>query len=126
MIKRRLTLLARHLENLSKLAEKGQKPAREFNLRGWYYSYCGTSACAVGEATFIPELSKLGLSLHLGAPMYKDLRGWQATEAFFGLNERQAEKLFSIDYYSETDAISPAVVAARIRKAVAAGDAWLA
>lgn len=80
---------------------------------------CGTSACAIGSACFYPEFKKLGLctkECNAGfEPRYKDYRGWDAVEKFFGITERQALYMFQYSSY-KNDNVGPKDVAKRIKK----------
>lgn len=121
MIKRRLLILADHLDRV-----KPEKTGRQFNLNIWFVARgpaCGTACCAVGEAAHIPELRRLGLGLTRGAfartPAFKDACSWTAVERFFRLNEADAMHLFSSSYYA--DSVTPKDVAARIRAFVEHG-----
>ena len=103
--KRRLLTLAALLKKL---------PPRRFTMRkwvGWDWSgdptlSCGTSACALGWATTIPSLRRLGLRLDLGegcvvlrrkrrdaVVAYFDGYKTIASE-LFGLTDVEADKLF--------------------------------
>lgn len=122
MIKRRLLILADRLE---KIAAKPPNN-REFNLRFWLQRGldCGSACCAVGEATFIPELRRLGLKAKTNprngiiSPHYGKDCGWAAVQKFFGLGASQARHLFDMYSYKLEESIKPEVVAARIRETV--------
>lgn len=107
---------------------------------------CGTVACACGWACTIPEFREAGLYLgrtamlsysseyvlkytttSLTVPVGKvTYQGIPAAARFFAISEDQAEDLFySSSYFAvnnedeDAAAISPAMVAARIRKLIA-------
>lgn len=115
---RRLLVLAEFLET--------KVPASAFDLSDWN---CGTSACAVGWATTIPEFRLLGLRLrtdkgqsHLYPILWESgtlapLIGWDAVCVIFDINEFQADGLFEIGSYEELP--TPRSVAANIRTFVA-------
>lgn len=121
MIKRRLLILADHLDRV-----KLEKTGRQFNLNVWYDAGrldCGTACCAVGEAAQIPELKRLGLGLTPGAwgktPTFKKVVSWSAVEKFFRISEEDAEHLFSATRYAA--GATSKDVAARIRMFVTQG-----
>lgn len=120
MIKKRLLTLADRLE---RIAVKPPK-TRRFSIHTWLaHDSCGTQCCAVGEASFIPEFRRLGLTAHRSrGPQFKNLEGWGATTKFFGLTALEADYLFSSYYYQrdpEGTFVGPAEVAERIRAFVA-------
>lgn len=102
---RRLLLLARKLDRV---------PKRRFNFRFWVGDdwggakdlSCGTSACALGWATTLPSLQRLGLSLIrksdtntygdvvLLRPGKRRLDANGAAKAVFGLDKNGFERLF--------------------------------
>lgn len=117
MIKKRLITLAKHLEKVASTLPGKRK--RRFNMYTWVHRQpCGTAACAMGEACFIPEFKKLGLTLtNHTLPTYKGQTGWEACYAFFDLPADDALRVFSpASYYP--DYIDPASVAQRIRSLV--------
>ena len=121
MFVRRLEKLANHLEAIA----SQPKPERAFDLAAWFgrdpYT-CGTRACAVGEACFIPEFKKAGLSLTEDTPFvvptYKDSDSWGAVCAFFGIKMLQAIRLFNMTSYPDEARNDSERVAYRIRNTV--------
>jgi hypothetical protein len=134
---RRLLILADHLESIPR-----DEAQTHFDMHHWFthmeamsrrpfvakkfFQSCGTSACALGIATLIPEFKALGLGLDRTIPMFIDHDGprfgFGAAEAFFGLNRYAASKIFSVERYSEKlrlEGIMPWHVAATIREIVA-------
>ena len=120
MIKKRLLTLA---DALDKLAVKPRKRFT-FSLAGWFRreKICGTTACAVGLASTLPEFKRLGLKIHDYLPAFRDLRGWYAVQKFFGISYDAAEYLFSYTQYESNDTTKPKAVADRIRALVNSGD----
>lgn len=121
MIKRRLLILAEHLERIAKRKPK----SRSFNLDKWFEKTpCGTAACAVGSACFIPEFKRLGLRLRqVGSawyPVFKGDAGYTAAARFFGISWGAAETFFCPDSYKPDEQGNPLAVATRIREFVAA------
>jgi hypothetical protein len=123
----RLLLLADFLDQL---------PPERFDFRHWVGSdwegdpelSCGTTACALGWATTIPEFRKLGLSMC--KPREEDLRGyvtlngrqdsWAAGKEIFGIGAASFDYLF-IPHGGEDgleEEASAKQVAARIRRFV--------
>jgi len=108
MNKERLLRLADFLEK--KVAEE------KFYMGTWAtkedINTCGTSACAMGWATKIPEFAAEGL--HLGksdhplgggpiiTPRYAGRAGFAAASTFFDISDRAALWLFS-DYEKDVD-----------------------
>lgn len=78
-----------------------------FDLGNWYDSEhpCGTAACAVGHACLNPVFIRQGLTLDRGilfeSPKFGDAHGWDAVEAFFGLEPSDAKFLFFEESYDE-------------------------
>jgi hypothetical protein len=105
----RLLRLADHLDTV---------PESAFDLMDWA---CGTTACAVGHACFIPEFMAAGLRMDfidggLPIPSFGNCYGWMAAGVFFDLPPGASVKLFDPDYYSHR--AKPQDVAARIRQFV--------
>lgn len=73
---------------------------------------CGTVCCAVGWASFIPELKDQGLKIVHGDPCYGSHSGWGAVHSFFGITADQAYQLFSQSAYRKPP--NPSVVRGRI------------
>jgi len=121
MFVRRLEKLADHLETVA----RQPKPERVFDLASWFgrdpYT-CGTRACAVGEACFIPEFKKAGLRLTEDTPFivptYKDSDNWDAVCAFFGIKLPTAIRLFNMYSYPDEARNDSERVAYRIRNTV--------
>jgi hypothetical protein len=117
-------------------------PADRFNYRVWVGGEwkgkadlsCGTTACALGWATTIPEFADRGLLLvrvigvRGGVPRYRGVLGLEAASEFFGIPQVDAGFLFMP---ADWDAIlgsprpgepngdaGPAEVAAHIRRYV--------
>lgn len=134
----RLLRLADKLEGKGPYEKYGPIPHEHFDIRSFYnfprelylasehvqniseYK-CGTSACAVGWATLDPWFNEKGLqSAYSQSDIYlikfDGLYDWRAIEEFFGLDEDEAEDLFTLDSnYGNND---PLVVAERIREVV--------
>jgi hypothetical protein len=114
---RRLLKVARILDSV---------PEEKFNLSFWKaVTPCGTTACAVGWAATDPSFKKAGLRLSLPAKpwvnkfaqiKYQCYLGWEAVEEFFHLDEHEARRLFSPDYYTGNPTTQE--VATRIRNFV--------
>jgi hypothetical protein len=128
MIKSRLLLLA---ERLEKIAAKPPKN-RKFDLRVWFRKpntpsffdpyFCGTTCCAVGEATLIPRFKELGLKYkNRVGPVFKRYEGFHAAEKFFGISNLEAIKLFTTAFYLDGSETKPDDVASRIRAFVRTG-----
>lgn len=122
----RRALLAEELEK-NAANPRGMK----FDLSTWFGDKenmsmapdCGTVGCAVGLACLMPEFKKEGLTVEFGTfamcPRYRKQSGWDAVEAFFGLNYDDSEHLFSVDAYEDgptTGAEAELRVAKRLRK----------
>lgn len=122
MIKKRLLILAEHLEKIAKRCPKN----RRFNMGLWFVEEhdarghrCGTSGCAIGEAVLIPEFKALGLKISENQePVYKGDFSWMAVERFFGLTSHEATCLFSYEGYISRHDTTPDEVAAAIREFV--------
>jgi hypothetical protein len=81
---------------------------------------CGTAACAVGLACFSKEFAAEGLRYRrvhgLINPVFGMASGWDAAKAFFGLTEKQADRLFASGSYPISSGPDAATaVAKRIR-----------
>ena len=125
MNKRRLLKLADLLEADAK-NDKGVK----FDLGAWaelpageVTLDCQTTACAIGLACISSEFEELtyrrsGWQRNGLVPLFKDFRGWDAVQRFFGLTEGQAYRLFNDSSYPEDK--GERAVAYRIRRMVAA------
>jgi hypothetical protein len=111
VIKIRLKILRDHLVKISNKPQRGRK----FDLIEWR-STCGTSACAIGEACYIPALRARGLKFnrHEWHPQYLCLLGLSAVDEFFGLTPRETRYLFMPLSYPVNDWHSPLAVADRI------------
>jgi hypothetical protein len=111
VIKIRLKILRDHLVKISKKPPRGRK----FDLTLWRNA-CGTSACAIGEACYIPALRARGLKFNRyeWRPQYLCLLGLSAAAEFFGLTPSESAYLFMPISYLVNDWHSPLAVAARI------------
>ena len=119
-----------HTERLLTLASfLDSVPWEQFDLESWFgENHCGSTACAIGWATRIPEFQEQGFSAKWNEPRYcmngvAFSFGWHAVWDFFQLSELEAEHLFwdssclggiRIDQ-------TPSEVAGRIRDFVANG-----
>lgn len=124
-------------ERLLKLAEfLDAVPKEQFNLGQWTsdgsVGSCGTTACACGWATTIPEFREAGLRLEkqsdyfgesFHALVYEQLKNWDAVELFFGISFDDACRLFYEGAYPDEDVNNPRAVADRIRDFVKTADA---
>lgn len=120
MIKCRLLLLAERLEKIE--VTDGPDRTRFFSLSTWVSrDECGTSACAVGEATFIKRFKDLGLRMKKGNVIFKGHGGWEAVCIFFGIGNDTANDLFTRDGYG-TSEVRPGQVADKIRRLVQNGE----
>ena len=95
-------------DRLMKLADRlDTVPREKFDMdtwgsggagRTWRSTACGTTACACGWATTIPEFKKAGLKLTGTAGVFwlhfGERDGMGAAMAFFGLEGRDVDKLF--------------------------------
>jgi hypothetical protein len=128
----RLAVLSAHLRELAANPNHPALREREFDLAEYelhdHNNGCRTTACAVGHAWSIPELAAEGLGHeqfrraygYVAVPTYHGYaHGAQALEAFFGVKEEDAERLFMPWTYEHRDRRNPAAVADRI-------DAYLA
>jgi len=104
----RLKVLQAHLFSLSRIPIA--KRPRTFNMNTWFSrkrsnvnEFCGTAACALGEAGFIPELRKAGLKTNrrTGNVEYVDrevsglpLKNEDAAKAFFDISPDMVGELF--------------------------------
>jgi hypothetical protein len=136
MIKKRLIILR---DALLKFDESNKRKRRKihFNMRRWATKRpehlrgvgappgCGTACCALGLGATLPELKKLGLSLHfafdgMAVVRFKGLGyadGYQVAEKFFRIGYEDAEYLFNPHKYTDfacMDSITPKMVADRI------------
>lgn len=130
---KRLNILADHLERIE------DDSVRIFDMRTWWDDEvrplkCYTAACAIGEATTIPEFKMLGLRIgriinevaldtinprnYIGrnGPIYNNYSGWEAVDIFFDLDEDSSIELFSGHGYDcDPVDVTPTMVAYRIR-----------
>lgn len=131
MNRERLTILAKFLATI---------PDERFDLGTWAGNdhiawggdkdlSCGTTACAMGWATTIPEFRELGL--HLEKPSsfvrngfaqlrFGDEVAFMAAGAFMDLNTRETDYLFDPDSYD--DGATPAEVVERINQFLVDGS----
>ena len=114
--------LADRLVDLEQIQSLPDKPTNtpEFNLVEWYQkTECGTAVCAMGFAAMDPKFQALGLKLNNESTCYvrglvfKNKRNWPAVALLFGINEFEAQYLFSHECY-RIDYATPADVAARL------------
>ena len=107
---------AQRADNLLQPQPARRSIPKHFSLTVWA---CGTSACAIGYATFYVPFNKLGFGLDVNygdfVPTYKLLRGWAAVHAFFGLTGEAARSLFDTSGYSCLFYVTPLSVATNIR-----------
>lgn len=121
--KRRLEVLAKHLERI----ERQPLHKRKFSLSSWYQHLIGsdgivygTTACALGEAGLIPEFRKLGLKSEIdGGVYFQEKEGFEAAEVFFGLDMDESLHLFAPTHYWPDQLRSPRAVARKIRRLIA-------
>lgn len=130
MNKERLLKLASFLDTL---------PPERFDIQHWVrYDWggkpdlsCGTSACALGWATTIPEFREAGLRLRqttwgfvgVWCPGVEETdshhhsMSQEAAQVFFGLAKKEADRIFMPDYYDyDGEDVKPVDVAERIRE----------
>lgn len=114
-----------HIERLQQmvtmLRELPPEPKEipHFHLRYWN---CGTTACAIGHATFSPVFMDQGLSWDYvyGVPKFGDLLSWDAVTEFFDLALDRAEHLFFGGQYPDKGWYTTATdVADRIEQFIA-------
>jgi hypothetical protein len=87
-----------------------------------FINHCGTAACAVGLCGLDPWFQERGFKalhdcsnvVYLG--VYTLYRGFKATELFFNIDRDTCKWLFlGSSYHTESEDITPAMVAGRIR-----------
>lgn len=134
-----MTLKTNRLSRLADLLERydGAPNAPAFDLENWgsvtvkrrgflwlQKAECHTHACAVGLACLSGAFAADGLTFKLDPdingglePVFASHAGYPAVQAFFGLTEKQAANLFSVDAYDGATRGPEAAkaVAARIR-----------
>lgn len=119
-------------DRLKRLADFLQiVPEERFDMQRWVGDdfkgspdlSCGTSACAVGWATTIPEFREAGLHLDfdpddelawIATPVYQGWEGYDAAAQFFEIPRGQAEHLFGSFHFDD----KPSDVARRIFKMI--------
>lgn len=128
-----------NIERLQKLHDllgnlKTEFPHMKFDINDWSKpdDGCGTAACAVGFACIHPWFNEQGL-IPVGTkhdwwpaldptifPGYPSgaLEAWVAIRAFFELDHRTAEYLFSGYRYREDVDVTPEMVQARIMEVI--------
>lgn len=100
---KRLSALAQRLEKIH--ATPPEKRKRIFDMSTWIdYTSCGTAACAMGEACYIPLLKQAGLRTTWNSEMSmripvlirrgRKYYGEQAGRVLFGIDEHQSYELF--------------------------------
>lgn len=118
----RLLLLARRMERFVEPAAP-KKGAVGFDMATYFSSYddafsrkhpCGTAACLLGHACFIPSFHKLGLRLSDGLPFFEEKWCKGSGMLFFGLTHYEAHHLF----YSRASHQTPKAAARAIYKLV--------
>jgi hypothetical protein len=119
----RLAILAAHLRKIHySVPLDGEPPL--FNIGTWQNA-CGTAACAVGHACYIPQFREAGLHMqHYLPPRHAQPEprfglhtGWDAASVFFGLTHPQTTCLFDGYRYPEQEYRPTALqVAERIEK----------
>lgn len=94
----------------------GLDPVQDDKLR----NACGTTGCAIGWATALPEFQSEGFradtELGCSAPIYGGMAAWDAVALFFKINELQARRLFTGLGYDAGEEASPIDVAEHIEK----------
>lgn len=133
-----LIRLADKLEGVGPYAEAGPVPATQFDIREWFRwsvsgenvdpTHCGFAACAWGWAATDEWFRQRGLHTRTQGPKtipaFGYSSGFAAAEDFFGITLWSAEWLFASDAYGdgcEEIAVTPAMVAQRIRQFVTDG-----
>ncbi len=112
-----------HINRLIKWADYLETvPPKSFDMRVYAMeSACGTVACALGHACYIPSFAKEGLRLDLeiGCVYYlNEVEDTEAAMEFFGLSETEAENItLPWNYDSKTNPTAKQV-ARRIRQLV--------
>jgi hypothetical protein len=106
----RLRILQQHLVQLSRTPIA--KRPRAFNMTTWFSrkpekcnEFCGTAACALGEAGLIPALRKEGLKTNRRTHKvtFEDEVNLHAGQYFFELDFNQAANLFNPWRYLSPD-----------------------
>lgn len=115
---RRLMTLARFLRKV---------PAQRFQMTSYYrgkfcgrleelrHNECGSSACALGWATFIPAFKKAGLrferdsSEQPSVPVYENNYGVRAGEIFFRIDYDSADLLFGGSLPDDPNIVADAI-----------------
>lgn len=88
---------------------------------------CGTSACAMGWATTIPEFKQLGLHLERFSPsgqgflVFGEAKHFEAAAQFMDISLKEAEYLFDPAKYPEEDDTSRLEVVERIEDFITNG-----
>lgn len=122
-----------HAAHLRRLAFYLRNDVRDerFNLATWVGNddvpwegmddlSCGTTACAMGWATTIPEFKELGLRLERnsfsgqGYLVFGEKKHFSAAAEFLDITEKEAEYLFNPDKYPEEDDTTRLEVCERI------------
>lgn len=81
---------------------------------------CGTTACAMGWATTIPEFKQLGLGLvqtshnGQGSLVFGEFKHFEAAAKFLDISEKEAEFLFNPDKYPDQEDTTRLAVCNRI------------
>ena len=105
-----LKTLADHLDKV---------PDENFDMGVWQCRHeCGFAGCAIGHAQGLPGFEGLKFELTgpgLFTPVYDGLQSWKAVARLFGpIRYSSVVYLFSASSYP--DDVTPAIVAARIRR----------
>ena len=109
------------LQYVAKLMRDVYEQATPFCLLAWYAAAppCGYVACAVGHACLDPRINSQGLRLERESPSYRGLTQWEAVDAFFGLDSRDSNWLFSAKKYPAGGCTNALEVALRIEEFLA-------
>lgn len=122
-----------HVDRLRRLAFHLRNDVKDevFNLATWVGNddvpwegkedlSCGTSACAMGWATTIPEFKQLGLHLERLSPsgqgfiVFGEFKHFEAAAKFMDITYKESEYLFDPSKYPEDDYTTRLQVCERI------------
>lgn len=85
--------------------------------------HCGTSCCAIGLASTLPDWKEAGLELHerelfgyssVFEPVFQGAHNFDAVAALLGISKLETQALFDPDFYSAPNDLEPWEVADRI------------
>ena len=129
-----------HADRLRRLAFYLRNDVKDevFNLATWVGNddvpwegmddlSCGTTACAMGWATTIPEFKQLGLHLERVSPsgqgflVFGDYKHFEAAAQFMDITKYQAEYLFDPARYESEDDTTRLEVCERIESFIQNG-----